>query len=96
MWDIQSTWGCCCLQGQFNSHAASSKLIRQAEENLRRAEYSRDPSERAECLAESFRLFSKAAKDITPSKVAPIAKRYHDIGFTRGELFPPERTKLTI
>jgi nuclear pore complex protein Nup155 len=84
----------------FTRSAASSmrrvELISQAEENLRRAEYSRDPSERAECLAESFRLFSKAAKDITPSKVAPIAKRYHDIGFTRGKLFPPERAKLTI
>lgn len=52
---------------------------------MRRAEYSRDPNERAECLAESFRLFSKAAKDITPSKVAPIAKRYHDAGFMRGK-----------
>jgi len=60
---------------------------------LRRAEYSRDPTERAECLAESFRLFSKAAKDITPSKVAPIAKRYHDAGFTRGQLFSSPQGK---
>jgi nuclear pore complex protein Nup155 len=78
----------------FTRSAFSSVPLTQAdleaEENLRRAEYARDPSERADCLAESFRLFSKAAKDITPSKVAPIAKRYHDIGFTRGKLFVPE------
>lgn len=65
-----------------------------AEENLRRAEYTRDPNEHTECLAESFRLFSKAAKDISPSKVAPIAKRYHDAGFTRGRSLSCRRSVI--
>lgn len=57
----------------------------QAEENMRRAESSRDPVERNESLSESLRLFTKAASSLPVSRLQDVSQRYRVQQYTVGQ-----------
>ncbi|KAL7424377.1 hypothetical protein Q5752_000059 [Cryptotrichosporon argae] len=67
-------------------------VLYKAEESLRRAEGSRDPLDRADSLAESLRLFSRAASSAARSvfsRLSDVSKRYRALGDVRGTIELP-------
>ncbi|EIW68747.1 hypothetical protein TREMEDRAFT_63207 [Tremella mesenterica DSM 1558] len=64
-------------------------VLYKAEENIRRAESSRDVQERFEALVESLRLFNKAASSIPTSRLKDISARYRAMQYTPGAVELP-------
>ncbi|KIR29674.1 nuclear pore complex protein Nup155 [Cryptococcus deuterogattii LA55] len=57
-----------------------------AEESMRRAETTRDPLEKAESLAESLRLFTRAAGSIPIPRLQEVSERYRALNYTLGAI----------
>ncbi|KAK4686014.1 hypothetical protein P7C73_g4121, partial [Tremellales sp. Uapishka_1] len=64
-------------------------VMYKAEENMRRAESLRDYSERNDSLAESLRLFSKAASSLQIPRLQEVSKRYRTLQYTVGAIELP-------
>lgn len=56
-----------------------------AEESMRRAEATRDPLEKTESLAESLRLFIRAAGSIPIPRLQEVSERYRTLNYTLGK-----------
>ncbi|KAK8846777.1 hypothetical protein IAR55_005865 [Kwoniella newhampshirensis] len=71
-------------------------VMYKAEESMRRAEASRDFSERNESLAESLRLFTRAAGSIPVSRLQEVSKRYRSLQYINGAVELPLKTASDI
>ncbi|TYJ54289.1 hypothetical protein B9479_005048 [Cryptococcus floricola] len=75
------------LQQRCGSFIQPGDVVQyKAEESMRRAESSRDPQEVADSLAESLRLFTRAASSIPIPRLQEVASRYRAINFTLGAI----------
>ncbi|WWD22088.1 hypothetical protein CI109_106577 [Kwoniella shandongensis] len=71
-------------------------VMYKAEESMRRAEASRDFSDRNESLAESLRLFTRAAGSIPVSRLHEVSKRYRALQYINGAIELPLKTAIDL
>ncbi|WWC87143.1 uncharacterized protein L201_002029 [Kwoniella dendrophila CBS 6074] len=71
-------------------------VMYKAEESMRRAEGARDFGERSDSLAESLRLFTRAAGSIPVGRLQDVAKRYRNMQYTVGAIELPLKTAVEL